>query len=344
MNSTYIISQIFAFSALIVSLVAFHRKKKVDLLKTSLIGNVLDIIHYLLLGAYNGCLTKILAFLRNSFVIYKDKRRIKSEVYLVVFLALYIAVSIYTYKNVFSILPSISAIIYLIALWYGDELLIKRVGCFGYFLWLLYNIFVFSVVGIISNIVSIISTFIAAYNQERINKKMDNIKTIENDENFLRKKSTEVSFDDVNYKNEIEVLKQFCIERDSFAISAVQLGISKQIIYFNQNEEKTIDKVIINPKIIEEKGKAEYWEACISVPNKIGLVTRPYEIELEYYDENGNKSIETFKGLDSTIISHELDHLNGMLFIDKAEKIMTMTKNERTEFRKKHPYKIISKD
>lgn len=343
MNSTYIISQIFAFSALVVSLLAFHRKKKEDLLKTSLVGNVLNIIHYLLLGAYNGCFTKVLAFLRNSFVIYKDKKKIKSKVYLIVFLVLYILVSVYTYKNIYSILPSISAIIYLIALWYGDELIIKRVGCFGYFLWLLYNIFVFSVVGIISNIVSIISTFIAAYNQELINKKTHNVKTIENDEKFLRKNSDDVSFEDTSYEDEIDVLKQFCMEKDSFAISAVQLGIPKRIVYLYKNEEKIIDKFLINPKIINEMGKTEYWEACTSVPNKIGLVERPYEVEVEYFDLNRNSVVESFTRLDATIIAHELDHLDGVLYIDKAKEVKDVTKDEKIKFRKDHPYRIISK-
>lgn len=173
---------------------------------------------------------------------------------------------------------------------------------------------------------------------------MYNVKTIDNDEEFLRKKSSEVAFYDVNYKDEIEVLKQFCIERETFAVSAVQLGVSKRIIYLNKNEEKAINKIIINPRVMYQKGKSEYWEACSSVPNKIGLVERFYEIELEYYDENNENKKEVFNGLDATIIQHELDHLDGILFIDKAKKILNMTLEERKEFRKKHPYCIISKD
>ena len=145
---------------------------------------------------------------------------------------------------------------------------------------------------------------------------MYNVKTIENDEDFLRKKSVEVSFKDTSYKDEIDVLKQFCIERDSFAVSAIQLGIPKRIIYLNKNEENIINKVMINPEVMSKKGKTEYWEACTSVPDRIGLVERPYEIEVEYFDINGNRIKETFKGLDATIIAHELDHLDGVLYID----------------------------
>lgn len=173
---------------------------------------------------------------------------------------------------------------------------------------------------------------------------MYDIRTIENDEKFLRKKSDVVSSEDISYKEEIKLLKQFCVDRESFAVSSIQLGIPKQIIYFYQNEKRIIDKIMINPKIIKKKGKAEYWEACISVPNKIGLVERPYEIEIEYLDENGNSITEDYVGLDATIISHEIDHLNGVLFIDKAKEIKNMNKDERVEFRKNHPYRILDID
>ncbi len=164
MNYIYIVSQLFALGAFIISLISFHRKKKEKIIKTALIANIFDMFHYILLGAYNGFLTILLSFFRNSFVIYKDKRKIKSNIYLVIFIILYLIISIITYKNIYSILPSIAAIIYLIAIWNGNELTIKKVGCGCFFLWLTYDIFVFSIMGIISNIVAIISTFIAVLN------------------------------------------------------------------------------------------------------------------------------------------------------------------------------------
>ena len=104
------------------------------------------------------------------------------------------------------------------------------------------------------------------------------------------------------------------------------------------------NKIIINPKIISKKGMAKYWEACLSCLDNMGLVTRPYEIELEYYDINGKRIREKFIGFESTVISHELDHLDGILHIDIAEEIINMPKEERKQFRIEHPYEIISKD
>ena len=73
-------------------------------------------------------------------------------------------------KNIYSILPIIAAMIYLYFVWNGNELKVKKCAFYCYFLWLVYNICVFSIAGITSNIVSIISTFIAVYNEKRVNK------------------------------------------------------------------------------------------------------------------------------------------------------------------------------
>ena len=74
----------------------------------------------------------------------------------------------------------------------------------------------------------------------------------------------------------------------------------------------------------------------------MGLVTRPYEIEVEYYDVHGNKCNRIFKGFESTVISHELDHLDGILHMDIAEEVLAMVKDKRKIFRETHPYEIIS--
>ena len=169
-DSIYIISQIFALVAFIFSLVAFHRSKKENILKTSVISNVFDIAHYLLLNAYSGMLTKVLALFRNIFVLFKDKRKKQYHIFFFVLLVLYIIAGILTYKSIFSVLPIVAAITYLYAIYYCKELTIKSVSCGGYVLWLIYNICILSVVGIVSNIVAIISTAIAIYRHNKGDK------------------------------------------------------------------------------------------------------------------------------------------------------------------------------
>ena len=171
MNIVYVISQIAGFIAFILSLIAYHRKKKRKIFQTMMVANVLDIIHYILLGAYSGCITKVIALVRNEIIIVKEKnKKFNNIIVLIALFIIYLVSGILTYKNIYSILPILAAMIYLYFVWNGNELKVKKCAFYCYFLWLVYNICVFSIAGITSNIVSIISTFIAVYNEKKANK------------------------------------------------------------------------------------------------------------------------------------------------------------------------------
>ena len=73
MNYIYILSQFFGFLAFVISLMAYHKEKKEKIFQTMMIANILDILHYLILGAYSGCITKIIALVRNKIIIVKEK-------------------------------------------------------------------------------------------------------------------------------------------------------------------------------------------------------------------------------------------------------------------------------
>ena len=143
-------------------------------------------------------------------------------------------------------------------------------------------------------------------------------------------------------------------------MAAVQLGIPKRLIYLkntnldiinkmqknieteedkNHNEER----ILINPTIIKREGITYYWESCASCLDNIGYVKRPYKIIVEYQDINGNIHKDIFKGFESTVLSHEIDHLDGILHMDIAEEVLVMPKEERKKFRQTHQYEIISK-
>ena len=152
MNIIYLISQIVGFVAFLISLFAYHKNKKEKIFKTMILANLLDITHYLLLGAYSGCITKVIALIRNQIIILKEKHKnLNNTIILIILLVVYLISGILTYKN----------------LWDSDELKVKRIAFYCHFLWLTYNICIFSIVGIISNIVSIISTFIAIHIENR---------------------------------------------------------------------------------------------------------------------------------------------------------------------------------
>ena len=173
MNLLYIISQIFGTLSFIISLIAYHRSTKKKIFQTMMIANILDILHYLCLNAYSGCITKILALVRNEIIIAKDKnKKLNNSIILTIVMIAYIISGIITYENIYSILPISAAMIYLYFTWNGNELVVKKAAFWCYFLWLAYNICVLSVAGIVSNIVSILSTYIAVF----IEVKKDNKK------------------------------------------------------------------------------------------------------------------------------------------------------------------------
>ena len=157
----YIFAQIIGFIAFIVSLYAYQRVKKRDILLCMVISNIINLIHYLMLSAYSGCITKTLAIFRDTFIVLKEKnKRLSSVLFLIIFILIYTLVSIYTFTNILSLFPLVAAIIYIIPTWLGDSKTVKKTALFCYVLWLIYNIYVLSIAGVIANIISIVSIII----------------------------------------------------------------------------------------------------------------------------------------------------------------------------------------
>lgn len=176
-------------------------------------------------------------------------------------------------------------------------------------------------------------------------------KTILNDELYLRQISSYVDFDKDDWEYSIKCLDEYCTNEDNcMAMASVQIGIPLRIVYLKKtnlsklNEDYNERKIMINPKIIKSEGLTTYWEACASCLENTGLIERPYKIEIEYYDEFKKLHHETIEGFPCTVISHELDHLDGILHMDFALELRLMDKDERKEWRKTHPYEIIRKD
>ena len=186
--------------------------------------------------------------------------------------------------------------------------------------------------------------------------------TIADNEEFLRQVSKPVIFPDNNLKSDIKVLEQYFNQSDiTLALAAVQLGIPKRLIYLkntdlelinrkNNDQETDEDRlhneqrILINPIIVSREGLTDYWEACASCLENLGHVKRPYKIIIKYQDINGNFHSEVFEGFESTVLSHEMDHLDGILHMDIADEVLVMTREERKEFRKTHGYNIIYKN
>lgn len=135
---------------------------------------------------------------------------------------------------------------------------------------------------------------------------------------ILRKKSREI----IEVTDKIKLLLDDMVETmyssDGVGLAAVQVGILKRAIVIDPRDEEGLIKMI-NPVITEKDGEQVGVEGCLSVPNFNGTVKRPAHIKVEYQDEEGQKHEIEATGLKAVVICHEVDHLNGVLFVDKYE-------------------------
>ncbi len=113
-------------------------------------------------------------------------------------------------------------------------------------------------------------------------------------------------------------------EANGIGLAAIQVGIPKRIIVMDisKNENKKEPLYFVNP-VIKNKDivKSTYEEGCLSVPNQFAEIDRPKNCEIEYLDYNGEKKLLKAEGLLATCIQHEMDHLEGILFIDYLSKL-----------------------
>lgn len=114
-------------------------------------------------------------------------------------------------------------------------------------------------------------------------------------------------------KDMIETLHKY----DGVGLAAVQVGILKQIVVIDLYEEGKKPYIIINPEIISEEGIQTVDEGCLSFPNKFAKIERPAEIKIRALDEYGKNIEIKASGLLAQAIAHELDHLEGEVFINK---------------------------
>lgn len=143
------------------------------------------------------------------------------------------------------------------------------------------------------------------------------IREIRNEQDeILRKKSREVEVVDDKIRELIKDMIDTMHKYNGVGLAAVQVGVLKRVVVIDLYDDKGIYK-LVNPVIVKEKGDQECEEGCLSFPNKYAQVVRPMEVTVEALDENGKKIRVKGKGLLAQALSHEIDHLNGVLFVDK---------------------------
>ena len=111
---------------------------------------------------------------------------------------------------------------------------------------------------------------------------------------------------------------------NGIGLAAIQIGVPKRIIVMDINKDKgkKEPRYFVNPVIKnKDNSKKTYEEGCLSVPNQFAEIDRPKKCEIDYLDYNGEKKTLKAEGLLATCIQHEMDHLEGILFIDYLSKL-----------------------
>ena len=151
------------------------------------------------------------------------------------------------------------------------------------------------------------------------------VKTILTDPNeLLRQVSKPVNEVGKDEQKLMDDMLETMYSANGIGLAAIQIGIPKRIIVMDlsKDENKKEPRYFVNP-IIKNKDiiKSTYEEGCLSVPNQFAEIDRPKKCDVEYLDYNGEKKFLKAEGLLSTCIQHEMDHLEGILFIDYLSRL-----------------------
>jgi peptide deformylase len=140
----------------------------------------------------------------------------------------------------------------------------------------------------------------------------------------LKAISTDVATVDAEIRKLVDDMADSMYAADGIGLAAVQIGVSKRVIVIDldQKEGKKNPRAFIDPKILwASEEMAVFEEGCLSVPEIWDDVERPARIKAEYLDRDGNKQTLEADGLLATCLQHEMDHLNGVLFIDHLSRL-----------------------
>ena len=141
---------------------------------------------------------------------------------------------------------------------------------------------------------------------------------------ILRKKCEPLEEVNDQLRNLMNDMLETMYEAPGIGLAAIQIGVLKRVVVIDvsKKEGEKSPLFLVNPEIIyRSKKTSTYEEGCLSLPGQFAEIERPAECKVEYLDFNGKKKQLDAKGLLSTCIQHEIDHLNGVLFIDYLSKL-----------------------
>ncbi len=137
-------------------------------------------------------------------------------------------------------------------------------------------------------------------------------------DDVLRKIAAEVTEFDDQLENLSKELIEFMHDSDGIGLAAPQVGLSSRLLVTDVSplEKKIGPMVFVNPVIIEKWSESTLEEGCLSIPGAKEEITRPEEILIRFQTVKGEEKSEKFDGWMARVLQHEIDHLNGILFVD----------------------------
>lgn len=138
------------------------------------------------------------------------------------------------------------------------------------------------------------------------------------DDELLRKKSKPVRTITQNIKMLLDDMLETMRASDGLGLAAPQVGVLKRLVVIEVDDEVY---ELINPEIIEQSGEQTRYEGCLSLPGKSGMVTRPGYVKVKALNRDGEEYTIEGEELKAVALCHELDHLDGILYMDKAVEI-----------------------
>lgn len=135
----------------------------------------------------------------------------------------------------------------------------------------------------------------------------------------LKKVSRPVEKFDEKLWELLDDMAETMYKNEGVGLAAPQVGILRRVVTIDTGEGLI---ELVNPQIIESSGEQKGYEGCLSCPNEFGIVKRPMKVTVSAQDRNGNTFTRSGEGLLARAFCHELDHLDGVLFLDLAEEIV----------------------
>ena len=160
----------------------------------------------------------------------------------------------------------------------------------------------------------------------------------------LRKKSTEVEKVDEDIKKLMDDMLETMYAAPGIGLAAIQVGVPKRVIVLDiaKKDEPKQPMYFVNPEIIEKsQNNSSYEEGCLSVPGQFAEIERPDRCHIKYLDYHGKSKEIKAEGMLATCIQHEMDHLEGILFIDYLSKLKRSMIVKKLSKQKKELERIV---